>query len=287
MEVGVEVQVTRKAGREIRNAQWPNLELDKAMKNKKQNKSQKLWIWKTKVNVNHCKRFSTPCWKFVIHASGLKADTFQKAKVFACFARLNVLSSIPEWEMINWSLKNTMTVAVAIQFILRVFLFLALKGNFFFTFLLLGLCVYITRRKKKFLEKWQKELFHASWSSKKLYILVSRETGNEFRCCDVKNRVALFSPSIESSPTKTTNLCPWMISHRPIAHQKAVNLENSKWWASFDRKRTNLWHTRAMRMKAMKTTKTDFLPLFYVVDSKTKFPSNDCLVIAICGTRYS
>lgn len=161
MEVGVEVQVTRKAGREIRNAQWPNLELDKAMKNKKQNKSQKLWIWKPKVNVNHYKRFSTPCWKFVIHASGLKA------KVFACFARLNVLSSIPEWEMINWSLKNTMIVDVAIQFILRVFLFLALKGiiwsihkvhmkHIFFYFFLLGLCVYITRRKKKFLEKWEK-----------------------------------------------------------------------------------------------------------------------------------
>ena len=167
------------------------------------------------------------------------------------------------------------------------FFFSLLRKAIFFTFFLLGLCVYITRRKKKLLEKWEKELFHASWSSKKLYILVSRETGNEFRCCDVKNRVALFSPSIESSPTKTTNLCPWMISHRPIAHQKAVNLENSKWWASFDRKRTNLWHTRAMRMKAMKTTKTDFLPLFYVVDSKTKFPSNDWLIITICGTRYS
>ena len=99
--VGVRVRVTRKAGREIRNAQWPNLELDKAMKSKKQNKPQKLWIWKTKVNVNHYERFSTPCWKFVIHASGLNAHTFHKAKVFACFARLNVLSSIPEWEMIK------------------------------------------------------------------------------------------------------------------------------------------------------------------------------------------
>lgn len=35
MEVGVEVQVTRNAGREIRNAQWPNLELDKALKKQK------------------------------------------------------------------------------------------------------------------------------------------------------------------------------------------------------------------------------------------------------------
>ena len=142
MEVGVEVQVTRKAGREIRNAQWPNLELDKAMKNKKQNKSQKLWIWKTKVNFNHYKRFSTPCWKFVIHASGLKA------KVFACFARLNVLSSIPEWEMINWSLKNTMIVDVAIQFILRVFLFLALRGNFFLLFFIRFVCIYYEKKKE-------------------------------------------------------------------------------------------------------------------------------------------
>ena len=76
-----------------------------------------------------------------------------------------------------------------------------------------------------------------------------------------------------------TKLCPWMISHQPIAHPKAANLENLKWWPSFYRTRTNLWHTRVVKVKKIKTTKMDFIPLFYVVDSKMKFFVNDLLVM--------
>lgn len=139
--------------------------------------------------------------------------------------------------------------------------------------------------KKEISRKIGKRTFFATQSSENFKYLCPRRLVTSLLWCN-KLRSAFFSlhelqRSLDlklsdkeyiAEMSSDNELCPLKISYQPIAHPKAANLENSKWWASFDHAQTNLCHTRVMKVKTMKTTKTGFLTLFYMVNSKMKFP---------------